>query len=70
LAKRECPQKISLTKAVADALSAFYTARMRHDGAVRTNRDPSRFAQAMDDAKAAERLAIAALEKHELEHGC
>jgi hypothetical protein len=68
--KKECSEKTRLQKAIADALTALYAARLRNDRALKLKRDATRYANAMQDAKQAEGRAVEALKKHEIEHGC
>jgi hypothetical protein len=70
MVKRECEQKATLLKAVANAMAAFYTARAKHDRRVSRNRNVAKYAEAMDAAERAERAAIAALNEHRKEHRC
>ena len=70
MVKRECEQKATLLKAVANAMAAFYTARAKHANAMRHNRDVAKYVKAMEATERAERAAIAALNEHRKEHRC
>jgi hypothetical protein len=51
-------------------VAAVYTAKANMDRAVKYKQDSGPFVESLAEARSAERLSVAALDKHREEHGC
>jgi|HubBroStandDraft_5_1064220.scaffolds.fasta_scaffold2871265_1 hypothetical protein len=65
-----CKERSRLADAVRMALQASYKAMVEQDRARKKKLDMTPFADEVLNARANERAAIAALQKHRNEHGC
>jgi hypothetical protein len=65
-----CKEFVRLADVVGRAMHAVYAACERQEIARKANADTLPFAAAVVAARAVERGAVQALEKHRREHGC
>jgi hypothetical protein len=66
----QCPERTQLSEAVVKAVQDVYAAHSAYHLAIAEKRYTALTAVSLQDARTAERLAVAALDKHRKEHGC
>ena len=66
-----CPERVALSKAVAEAVTETYRAKGKYDTANEKQAgNLDQLAEALSKARAAERAAERALQEHVNQHGC
>jgi len=66
----ECRERILLSQEAAQAIERSYKSREEHDRVAANKSDSAASAEALTEARTAERLIISKLNQHRKVHGC